>query len=69
MWWAGQARREFEGELVAVLARTIPAAVWQPAELFRADLNPFRGPAAESEAMRKHRAAWAARRFRVLAGG
>lgn len=47
----------------------IPVGVWAPAEILNAGkLNPFRVEP-ESEAMKAHKASWAARRFRVLAGG
>lgn len=70
LWWAAEARMEFGGDLVAALARLIPAAVWAPAELAKlADLNPYRAGKPESAAMRKHRESWARRKFRVLSGG
>jgi hypothetical protein len=47
----------------------LPVAVWAPAEVLKAGgLNPFRRHE-DSEAMRAHKASWAARRFRVMAGG
>lgn len=65
-----EARAAAEGERIAWLIRCIPAAVWSPKDLPEgAALNPFREAKPESEAMAAHKAAWAARKFRVLAGG
>jgi len=65
--WAAAGRSGFEGELVAWLIRCIPAAIWAPKELPK-ELNPFREAEPPSEAMKKHLASWAARRWRSVVG-
>lgn len=42
MWYAAAGRKEFEGELIAWLARLIPIAVWNPEGMAKlGNLNPY----------------------------
>lgn len=59
-----EARREFEGDLLAWLVRCVPVAVWAPRDLPR-NLNPFKQV---SEAMLAHLERWKERRWRVATG-
>lgn len=66
--WATNARRSFEGDLIAWLIRCVPTAIWAPKELPK-ELNPFAERKPVSEAMRKHLESLAARCWRVMSGG
>lgn len=70
LWWMADARRELEGEAAAFIVQMIPVGVWMPAEIGKMrHLNPFRGEAKESEAMRAHREKWKAARWASWTGG
>ena len=65
-----KAKQEHDGELVAFHLRMIDLALMVPGTLGRLpELNPYRGEANESEAMKAHREAWKRAQWRGMTGG
>lgn len=58
-------RREHDGDVLAALVCGVQRAVWGGEALDPREMNPFRGPAELSEAMKEHLAAETARRIRM----